>query len=323
MSTKPRGGTGLRALGACVAAFLSVASLSAAQSGAPVTAHLPDGNAREAWQRVPDIFVALDVGQGARVADVGAGEGFFTLRLARIVGPTGRVIAEDIDAEALQRLRTRLAAQMLTNVEVVQGEVADPRLPADALDAILIVNAYHEMARFDLILEHCRQALKPGGRLVLVEPLDPRLRGDTRAAQTREHSIEAGFADRELRAAGFDIIGLRDPFIRHGATEQWLMIAERGAVAEPPARPRASVPAAGDSADWGTDAERASAELRISTTQLKALLSTGHVLLLDVRDADSYVAGHLPGAILAPLSDLAGRLPEFTAAHRPIVAYCT
>jgi SAM-dependent methyltransferase len=309
-----------------VLAFLAAATLCAAQPDSVQTARIREINAREGWQRVADILVALNVAPGAHVADVGAGDGFFTVRLARAVGPGGRVIAEDINTEALQRLRAHLAEEVLTNVDVVQGEAADPHLPDAALDAVLVVNAYHEMEQFGAMLDHVRRALKPGGRLVLVEPLDPRLRGESRARQTQDHSLEASFADRELRAARFDIVGLRDPFIRRGTTEMWLMIAERGADAdraEPAPAPASAAASPESPPDFGTEAERASPDLRVSMTQLTALLRSGPVLVLDVRDADSYVEGHVPGAILFPLGDVADRLSELRGEKRPIVTYCT
>lgn len=309
----------------CALSLLALSTLALAQQDAVATARIRESNAREGWQRVPDILVALNVVPGAHLADVGAGDGFFTVRLARAVGPTGRVIAVDISREALDRLRARLADDQLSNVDVVQGEVSDPHLPAESLDGVLIVNAYHEMEAFERMLDHIRRALKPGGRLVLVEPLDPRLRGEPRARQTKAHSLDAGFADRELRASGFDVIGLRDPFIRRGQTEMWLMVAERGS----DARSRAEAPAAAtspapDSAtSVGTDAELAQPELRISLAQTKALLKTGDVVVLDVRDADSYVAGHIPGALLAPLADLGGLLPGLHLEGKPVVTYCS
>jgi ubiquinone/menaquinone biosynthesis C-methylase UbiE len=227
-----------------VLALLTMAAPAVAQPDAVRTARIRESNARDGWQRVPDILVALNVAPGAHVADVGAGDGFFTVRLARAVGPTGRVTAVDISREALDRLRARVSDDQLDNVDVVQGEASDPHLPAASLDGVLIVNAYHEMEDFGQMLVHLRRALKPGGRLVLVEPLDPRLRGDPRDRQTKQHSLEAGYADRELRAAGFDVIGLRDPLVRRGQREEWLMVAERG----PDAQSRVEAPAAATSA---------------------------------------------------------------------------
>jgi predicted methyltransferase len=322
-------GTALGA-GLCgmVLGFLLVATPTpaAAQADMVQRARALENNARDGWQRVPDILVALNVVPGARVADVGAGDGFFTVRLARAVGPKGRVIAEDIDANALARLRVRVAEELLDNVEVLQGEPDNPHLSTGTLDAVLMVDAYHELEPLGVMLEHVRAALKPGGRLVVVDPIDPRLRGRPRREQAKVHSLESGFAALEVRAAGFDIIGLQDPFTNRGtSTEQWLMIAERRQDTERPGAPTS--PNGTERSDGprstGSETELASPDLRTSVANLKTRLEAGAVLVLDVRDADSYVEGHIPGAILVSLDDLASRLAEFKKERRRIVAYCT
>jgi SAM-dependent methyltransferase len=294
-------------------------------------ARLRNENRREALQRTAEIVVALGAVAGARIADVGAGDGFFTVRLARAVGPQGRVIAEDIDREALDRLRARVTEELLTNVDVVLGEPDDPRLPDATLDGVLIVNAYHEMDSFRSILERLKRALKPDGRLVLVEPFDAKLRGESRAKQTKAHSLAPTFAEEELRAAGFDVTALRDPFVRAGSEEQWLIVAqpEPATVAGAIAQPRAFGPAAVSSGEPSsavepeTEAALASPELRISQEQFAALVGADAVLILDVRDADSYEAGHIPRARLIPIQDFADHLGPLLRETRPIVAYCT
>ena len=292
-------------------------------------ARVRDENRREAFQRTAEILVTLGAVPGALIADVAAGSGFFTVRLARAVGPQGRVIAEDIDREALDRLRARVAEELLTNVEMVLGEPDDPRLPDATLDAVLIVNAYHEMESFRSILEHVRRALKPGGRLVLVEPFDAKLRGETRAKQTKAHSLAPAFAEEELRVAGFDVTALRDPFTRVGSEEHWLIVAQREAVAgaiDPPRAPGRAAASAGEPSGVDvavSEAALASPELRISQEEFTALVGAHAVLILDVRDADAYEAGHISGARLVPLTDLADHLDSLLRETRPIVAYCT
>ncbi len=302
-------------LAGMVVASVGLVALATAGQDAVRDARLRDDNRREALQRVPEILVALGAFPGARVADVGAGDGFFSVRLGRAVGPGGHVIAEDVDGEALDRLRARLADAALTNVEVVQGTVDDPKLPDGALDAILIVDAYHEMENFAAMLEHVRHALKPGGRLVLVEPFDPRLRGESRQRQTKSHSLSPSYAEQELRAAGFFVTALRDPFVGDEREEQWLMVAQPGgyggaASAVTPDHP-------------GTEAELASPELRVSEQQLVALLQAGPVVVLDVRGPDAYETGHIPGARLTPLPDLPDHLAELRREAGSFVAYCT
>ena len=94
---------------------------------------------------MPDILRAMDVRPGSVVGDIGAGDGFFTTRLAAAVGPSGRVFAVDVADAQLDRLRQRLSEEPYRNITVVKGSVGNPGLPDGSLDAALIVNAYHEM----------------------------------------------------------------------------------------------------------------------------------------------------------------------------------
>src|SRR2546428_4335557 len=118
-------------------------------------------SAREGWQKVPEIFEAMAVRPGAIVADVGAGGGFLTVRLARAVGPTGRVIAVDVSARELERLRTRLDQDGLTDRETVTGDAENPRLPSASLDAAGIVHPDHEMGGHPAALHPPRSRAQP------------------------------------------------------------------------------------------------------------------------------------------------------------------
>jgi ubiquinone/menaquinone biosynthesis C-methylase UbiE len=124
---------------------------------------------RETEEEPSRLVASLGLKPGDAVGDVGAGSGYLTWRLARAVGPTGHVYANDIQPEMLAILRTNVVAHGVTNVTAVLGEVTDPKLPAGALDLVILVDVYHEC---DHPLEMARgmiAALKPGGRLVLVE----------------------------------------------------------------------------------------------------------------------------------------------------------
>ena len=122
---------------------------------------------RDKSEKVSDILAALRAEPGKRIADVGAGEGFYSLRVARAVGPTGRVTAVDVSEEYLDKLRARLQQENVTNVDVVVGAVDHPHLPEGTFDAVLIYNAYHEMTTPEPILKAIYMALKPGGWLVI------------------------------------------------------------------------------------------------------------------------------------------------------------
>jgi len=179
---------------------------------------------RDAWQRVPDIFAAMGVAEGSVVADIGAGGGYFTARLSKAVGATGRVYAVDVSSSALTGLRQRVGREGLTNVEVIQGTAADPRLPEGRLDAALIVNAYHEMAEHQSMLAAIRRALKPSGRLVIVEPIAEAGRGAPRAGQEKQHQIAPQYVQQDAVGAGFVIVKLEDPFSRRsGDTPEYLL----------------------------------------------------------------------------------------------------
>ncbi|MGA8028044.1 MAG: class I SAM-dependent methyltransferase [Bryobacteraceae bacterium] len=118
----------------------------------------------------PDkALAALSLEPGMMVGDVGAGTGFYSIRIARRVTPGGIVYANDIQAGMLERLRANAAAQKVTNIETVLGTESDPRLPPGKLDLVVLVDVYHEFSRPQRMLDRIRDALKPNGRLVLLE----------------------------------------------------------------------------------------------------------------------------------------------------------
>jgi len=163
-----------------VALFLT-SLLSAAESRHPVTGRvyasvMGVGGAQwlersereqEESPRVAVRLLGLKAGQS--VADVGAGSGYYTELLSREVGPAGKVIATDIQPGMIQLLRKRIESRGLDNVEPVLSTEDDPRLPENALDLILLVDVYHEFSQPQKMLRKLRTALKPGGRMVLLE----------------------------------------------------------------------------------------------------------------------------------------------------------
>ena len=128
-----------------------------------------EGPDRDAWQKPDLIMDALGIGEGSVVADLGAGGGWFTVRLARRVGPNGTVFAQDAQAQMLEAIKRRVGREGLRNVEYVQGSVVDPRLPPGRLDAVLIVDSYHEFAKPIELLRNVSASLKSTGRIGIVE----------------------------------------------------------------------------------------------------------------------------------------------------------
>jgi predicted methyltransferase len=169
---------------------------------------------REKVERVADVLTALGVRDGAHVADLGSADGFYTVRIAKAVAPSGKAYAIDIEQKSLDKLRERAQKEAITNVEIILSEPADPKLPPGALDAVIIRNAYHEMVAYREILKGVMGGLKPGALLVVIEAMHDNLLDKSREQQVKEHVIAPGIVEAELREAGFEIVDRDDAFTR-------------------------------------------------------------------------------------------------------------
>jgi SAM-dependent methyltransferase len=127
-----------------------------------------EGPDRERWQQPDTIMDALGIHEGSTVADLGAGGGWFTVRLARRVGPNGRVYAEDVQKPMIESMERRIRREGLPNVTMVLGTEEDPKLPAP-VDAVLIVGVYGEVLKPVELLKNVRNSLRPGGRVGVVD----------------------------------------------------------------------------------------------------------------------------------------------------------
>jgi protein-L-isoaspartate O-methyltransferase len=156
---------------------------------------------REAEEAPSKAIAALGIAPGSVVADVGAGSGYYTVRLSKVVGPRGRVVATDLQPGMLDLIRAKVDGQGLTNVTLVQGRPDDPVLPAATFDLIVMVDVYHELASPQIFVRKLRQALKPDGRLVLIEF---RLE-DPRVPIREVHKMSVTQVREELGADGFQI----------------------------------------------------------------------------------------------------------------------
>jgi SAM-dependent methyltransferase len=153
-------------------------------------------------EEAPDVALAvLKIPKGAAVADIGAGSGFITERLAGRVGPTGKVFANDVQPEMLTILARRLARKHITNVTLVQGDLDDPKLAPSSLDLEIMVDVYHEFSQPQAMLRHLREALKPGGRMVLLEYR----KEDPTIPIRPEHKMSVAEAKLEVEAEGFTL----------------------------------------------------------------------------------------------------------------------
>jgi ubiquinone/menaquinone biosynthesis C-methylase UbiE len=129
---------------------------------------LLEGPDRDAWQRPETIMDKLGIGEGSIVADLGAGGGWFTIRLAHRVGPNGRVYAEDVQRQMIEATTRRVAREGLSNVISILGTQTDARL-REPIDAVLIVNTYNEMEHPTALLRNVAAMLKPNGRIGIVD----------------------------------------------------------------------------------------------------------------------------------------------------------
>jgi protein-L-isoaspartate O-methyltransferase len=156
---------------------------------------------RESEEAPAKAIAALRIAPGSVVADVGAGSGYYTVLLANAVGPAGRVVATDLQPAMLDLIREKVDRQRLTNVTTIQGRADDPNLPPATFDLILMVDVYHELASPQPFVRKLREALRPDGRLVLIEF---RLE-DPRVPIREVHKMSVSQVRQELAADGFRI----------------------------------------------------------------------------------------------------------------------
>jgi len=175
---------------------------------------------RERVGEAARVIAWLGIKPGMTVADLGAGSGYYTIRLAAQVGPTGRVLAQDVMPDYLTRLQNRVTRAGLTNVSVGLGDPGDPRLPSNSADAAVLIHMYHEIQQPFALLANLVPALRPGARIGIVDVDDA----------TERHGTPRATLACELTAAGY-----------HQTAFHWLLTApprsEYLAIFEPPATP--------------------------------------------------------------------------------------
>lgn len=156
---------------------------------------------RDAWQQPDRVVSALGLEPGDVVADLGSGSGYFTLRLARGVGESGRVYATDVDTAMNGHLRARLADAGIDHVEVVQAQLDDPGLPDGSIDLVFSSNTYHHIGDRTAYFRRLQQDLAPGGRVAIID-YDERGGWFVRMLG---HTVDPEILRREMREAGYRI----------------------------------------------------------------------------------------------------------------------
>jgi ubiquinone/menaquinone biosynthesis C-methylase UbiE len=203
--------------------FLLIGALTSAsaqqQGGAHVGRLFPpsdlgllDAPDRDLWQRPDLIMDAMGIADGSVVADIGAGSGWFTIRLARRVGPQGTVFAEDVQQEMINAISRRVSREGFNNVKPVLGTFSDPKLRAQSLDAALMVDSFHEVdvTHRVTMLSNLAKALKPQGRLGIV---DFRLNG-TGPGPAPEERVSPEVVIAAAEKAGLKLIR-EEPFLEY------------------------------------------------------------------------------------------------------------
>lgn len=155
---------------------------------------------RDSRGEAATVMDFAEIEPGMTVADIGAGNGYYTVRLAERVGPNGRVLAQDIDRDALERLGSRVERERLDNVSIKPGASDDPRLPEDSFDRIFLVHMYHEVSEPYAFLWRMWPALADGGQVVVVDIDRP----------TDQHGIDPLLLQCEFRQVGFELVAFRD-----------------------------------------------------------------------------------------------------------------
>lgn len=181
------------------AAFCEVAPAQERYTGDPKWL---DGVDRDNWQMPERVMDTVGILPYMQIGEVGAGGGYFTVWLARRVGPKGHVYANEINSRYLDYIKERCEKEEIFNVTTILGEEADPLFPAGALDMVIMVNVYHELSKPNEMMKAIIPSLKPGGTVVIVD-YDEKKRGPRHTAAPEE-VIE------EVAAAGYELLGRED-----------------------------------------------------------------------------------------------------------------
>jgi SAM-dependent methyltransferase len=180
-------------------------------------ARLFDDPARDAWQKPERVVAAMQIAPGMTVADIGAGTGYFEPHLSRAVGPSGKVLALDVEPDMVRHLRERAATEHLGNVEARQVKTDDPELPAASVDRVLIVDTWHHIPDRAAYTARLASALNSGGEVFVVD-----FRRDAHRGPPPEHRIAPEEVARELEAGG-----LTAHVVDAGLPEQYVVVGAR------------------------------------------------------------------------------------------------
>ncbi|MGB5554108.1 MAG: class I SAM-dependent methyltransferase [Flavobacteriaceae bacterium] len=188
-----------------------------------------DWKDRDTWMHLDQIFALVEVGEGDQVADIGCHEGYLSFHLAVQVGNIGKVYAVDVQEERLNDFKEHIKKRKVLNIEVIQGDYDNPKLPDSKLDVVFIVDTYHEINDYMEVLQHVKKALKPAGKLLVLEKLKDPQKGKSRDEQARAHTLAPKYVRQELQEAGFKITNEVLDFgiwNHEPGKNMWILVAE-------------------------------------------------------------------------------------------------
>jgi len=188
-----------------------------------------DWKERDTWMNVAKIFELAEIEKGGQVADVGCHEGYLSFHLSKRVGETGKVFAVDVEEYRLDNLKEYIQERKVDNIEVVLGDYNNPKLPTGSLDVVIVMDTYHEIDDYMEVLGHIKKALKPNGRILILEKLKEDKRGKSREEQARGHTLASKFVKKELKEAGFTVTKeIKDfgDWQENREKQMWIVVAE-------------------------------------------------------------------------------------------------
>ena len=171
-----------------------------------------DSPGREDRLQINRVMDLLGIASGKAVADIGAGSGWFTMRAAKRVGEGGQVYAVDINSEAIQHITDRAQKEQLKNVKTILSKLDDPQLPANSIDAVLLLKTYHEVAHPVTLLRNLRPALRPGAKLGIID----------RNGNGEDHGIGREVVIREAKEASYALVNQYD-FVKPDKMDYFLI----------------------------------------------------------------------------------------------------
>jgi ubiquinone/menaquinone biosynthesis C-methylase UbiE len=180
---------------------------------------------RDKWQKAGEIIRKMKLDTSSVVADIGCHEGYMTFKLSKAAA---KVYAVDVDQWKLNAIKLHAEKRQASNIIPVKGDYDNPKLPEGTLDAVVILDTYHEMKDHDKILQHVFAALKKGGRLVICEPIAESRRKLARADQEKKHELGMSYALEDLAKAGFTVIEETDPFVdreKIKGDKMWIIVS--------------------------------------------------------------------------------------------------